>query len=238
MKKMKKRVIWPILMVFLLPLGCFADIHPTAVYTDKTGAEVTQDANFTEEAPLHVTFYANAESLDAKASLEWHFHHVGRNGETNITRYEENTSYDFAESGDTEVTLCVVLDGEVEQSATIVVTIAESHLEMPNAFSPNGDNINDKYGAKGVNGDNPTTHWKSIVDFHAYIFNRWGQKLYEWHDVAGSWDGTFNGKPCKDGVYFVVVKARGADGIEYDIRRDINLIRRHNDVTNETGGEE
>jgi len=35
----------------------------------------------------------------------------------------------------------------------------------------------------------------------------------------------------KDGVYFVLVNARGADGKEYNIRRDVNLIRRHNDDT-------
>jgi gliding motility-associated-like protein len=106
---------------------------------------------------------------------------------------------------------------------------------MPNAFSPNDDGNNDKYGAKGVNDENATGRWKSIIDFHAYIFNRWGQKLYEWHDVNGYWDGTFNGSPVKDGVYFVVVKAKGADGMEYNIRKDVNVIRNFNPETN--GGE-
>ena len=36
---------------------------------------------------------------------------------------------------------------------------------------------------------------------------------------------SYNGKPVKDGVYFVLVKAKGADGIEYNIRRDVNLLR-------------
>ena len=39
------------------------------------------------------------------------------------------------------------------------------------------------------------------------------------------WDGTYKGSPVKDGVYYVVVQARGADGINYDIRRDVNLLR-------------
>ena len=98
----------------------------------------------------------------------------------------------------------------------IKVTVSESKLEMPNAFSPNGDQHNDTYKAKS---------YQSLVEFHAYIFNRWGQKLYEWTDPAGEWDGTYNGKPVKDGVYFVLVKAKGADGIEYNIRRDVNLLR-------------
>ena len=49
--------------------------------------------------------------------------------------------------------------------------------------------------------------------------------MYEWTDPAGEWDGTFNGKPVKEGVYFVLVKAKGADGVEYNIRRDVNLLR-------------
>ena len=59
----------------------------------------------------------------------------------------------------------------------------------------------------------------------AYIFNRWGQKLYEWNDPAGGWDGTYKGKPVKDGVYFCLVKAKGADGKTYNIKKDVNLLR-------------
>ena len=88
---------------------------------------------------------------------------------------------------------------------------------MPNAFSPNGDGINDVYKAK--------KGWQSITEFHAYIFNRWGQKLYEWSDPDGGWDGTYKGKEVKQGVYFCLVKAKGADGRNYNIKTDVNLLR-------------
>lgn len=90
---------------------------------------------------------------------------------------------------------------------------------MPNAFSPNGDGINDIYQAK--------QNYKSIIEFHAYIFNRWGQKLYEWDSPAKGqgWDGTYRGKPVKDGVYYVLVKAKGADGTVFNIRKDVNILR-------------
>ena len=43
----------------------------------------------------------------------------------------------------------------------------------------------------------------------------------------------------KDGVYFVLVKALGADGVEYNIRRDVNLIRKYNlETGSSTGGDE
>ena len=88
---------------------------------------------------------------------------------------------------------------------------------MPNAFSPNGDGVNDIYRAK--------TEYKSIIQFHAYIFNRWGQKLFEWTDPAEGWDGTYKGHAVKDGVYYCLVKAKGADGRVFNIRTDVNLIR-------------
>jgi gliding motility-associated-like protein len=138
--------------------------------------------------------------------------------------------FDFTQSGKTVVTVYERLDDELVDSASITVTISDSHLEMPNAFSPNGDGTNDYYQAK--------SNYKSIVEFHAYIFNRWGQKLYEWTDCTDEkkgWDGTFHGSPCKDGVYYVLVKARGADGRVYEIKRDVNLMRKFNEVTNGGG---
>ena len=91
-----------------------------------------------------------------------------------------------------------------------------SKLTFPNAFSPNNDGINDIYKAK---------EHQNIAEFHAYIFNRWGQKLYEWTDPDGGWDGTHNGNDVSDGVYFVLVKAKGTDSHYYNIRKDVNLLR-------------
>jgi gliding motility-associated-like protein len=117
------------------------------------------------------------------------------------------------------VTLIVKLnsDGNQLEPYTIKVTISESKLTFPNAFSPNGDDKNPTFKPKEC---------QSIVEFHAYIFNRWGQKLYEWTDPnADGWDGTYNGKDVREGTYFILVKAKGADGREYNIRKDVNLLR-------------
>ena len=92
-----------------------------------------------------------------------------------------------------------------------------SSLLMPNAFSPNGDGINDIY--------KPKSGYQNITEFHAYIFNRWGQKLFEWTDPATGWDCTYKGSPVKNGVYFCLVKAKGADGKIYNFKKDVNLLR-------------
>ncbi|MBQ9677973.1 MAG: gliding motility-associated C-terminal domain-containing protein [Prevotella sp.] len=113
-------------------------------------------------------------------------------------------------------------DDDETEEAVDSTTIQKSILLMPNAFSPNGDGVNDIYRPK---------QYQNIVEFKAMIFNRWGQCLYSWTDIEGSWDGTYKGKPVKDGVYFVRVKAKGGDGQEFDIKKDVNLLRKFNEVT-------
>lgn len=120
-------------------------------------------------------------------------------------------------------------DDEEGEEQTDTTATQVSRLEMPNAFSPNDDGINDKYQAK--------SNYQNIVEFKAMIFNRWGQCLYtwtEWTDIENGWDGTYKGKPVKDGVYFVRVRAKGGDGKEFDIRKDVNLLRKYNEITNTT----
>ena len=107
----------------------------------------------------------------------------------------------------------------VASDSTVVLT---SRLIMPNAFSPNHDLINDFYKVKES---------QNIVEFRATIFNRWGQKLYEWTNIEGGWDGTYRGQDVKQGTYFVLVKARGADGQTYNIRKDVNLLRGYTEGT-------
>ena len=220
---MKISKILTLFATCLLATTAYADIELKATYTDKKGVEVVATENFSEEAPLYVQFTSDPSNLDPAATIEWHI--TNTSADINVTRYEENTTYTFTAAGKNQITLNVVLDGEIIETKSINITISDSHLEMPNAFSPNGDGINDYFQAK--------TNSKSIIEFHAYIFNRHGQKLYDWTDwqnERSGWDGTHHGHPVKDGVYFVYVKALGADGTEYNIRRDVNLLRNYNTV--------
>lgn len=198
----------------------YPSISPTATYTDDNGVETVTSTDFQGQAPLAVSFRANPQNVDGLSPVyEWHFRRLGEAKDL-MVRYEQDTEYTFTQAGQTNVTLVFRPEptDEAVDSFTIAVTVSESKLVMPNAFSPNNDGRNDKYDVK---------EYQSLVEFHAYIFNRWGQKLYEWTNPAkdNGWDGSYNGKPVKDGVYFVLVKARGADGIEYNIRKDVNLLR-------------
>lgn len=217
-------------------------VNALAYYIDEKG-DAQETTNIEDgHAPLDVTFRANPSEMEAYSpSYEWHFRRSPLTGEGTekelFVRYEEDTQYTFSESGNYHIVLKTRLeqDGAELDSMTITVTISESRLEMPNAFSPNDDSYNDKYGAKGVNDPESPEHWKNIVKFDAYIFNRWGQKLYEWHDPAGYWDGKYNGHYVRDGVYYVLVRAKGSDGKEYNIRKDINLLRGYTENGNSGG---
>lgn len=209
-------------------------INPTATYTTENGEEESED--YSGNAPLPGRFEANPENVgDYTASYEWRFTKEGET-EPYLIRYEQDTQYTFNDAGTHNIELyATFVNGNDTVAYTqeywaergpLRVTVSESRLEMPNAFSPNGDGINDVYKAK--------SDYQSIVEFHAAIYNRWGKKLYEWDDPAGGWDGKSGGKDVAQGVYFVLVKARGADGKEYNIKRDVNLLRGYTEESSGT----
>ena len=199
-------------------------VDATAYYTNDDGDEMESKNINDAQAPLTVVFRANPSDMDDYSpSYEWHFMKTGTKDGTRelFVRYEEDTEYTFMESGTYTVTLKTTLnkgtDSDNLPDASITIEIVESKLVFPNAFSPNGDGINDIYRAD--------PDYKSIVSFKAIILNRWGQKLYEWNDPAGGWDGKYHGSDVADGVYYVLVDAMGADGKEYKIKKDVNLLR-------------
>ncbi len=211
---------------------------PDAVIIDKNDEEtlLAEGESFTGEAPLKALFSANAEDYDDYTCVcEWSF---TRENEQDpfLTRFDEEVEYNFSEAGTFMVKLYVTYSPKNNENPENVleyeyepfrITISESSLKVPNAFSPNDDGINDYFNVFEV---------KSIISFSAAIYNRWGQQLYKWGidkmecENCG-WDGTYKGTPVKEGVYFVVVQAVGADGIKYDIRSAVNLLRGYTEET-------
>ncbi len=116
--------------------------------------------------------------------------------------------------------------GDEETADTTGVVV--SHIEIPNGISPNGDGRNDVLRVKA-------DKTKGIVEFRAIVYNRWGQKIYEWNDINEGWDGTYNGKLVKQGTYFVLVKAKGSDGQTHTIRRDVNVLTGYLNDEQQTG---
>ena len=59
------------------------------------------------------------------------------------------------------------------------------------------------------------------------VVGSWAQSLQNGRIIwlAEGWDGKYRGKYVPAGVYFYVIKARGADGVEYERAGDINIIK-------------
>ena len=70
---------------------------------------------------------------------------------------------------------------------------------IPDAFTPNGDGINDTFGVKG----------EGIQNFTLRIFNRWGEVVFESYNPKQQWDGTYAGKPVKGDMYVYQLVASG-----------------------------
>ena len=72
-------------------------------------------------------------------------------------------------------------------------------IHIPNAFSPNGDGIHDRWEIKYLN-----TYPGATVE----VFNRYGQLVYKSNGYSQSWDGTFNGNPLPVGTYYYIINPR------------------------------
>lgn len=219
----------PILCLLAVLDTAAQSASPSAEFFDANGEAVT-DPSAPQDAPLVAKFYANPqpEGLNGySARWEWKIWNAADPSEILVHRFEQDLQYTFMKSGQFMVQLYATFTRgndsftwpEEGEENPIVVNINASLLEMPNAFSPNGDGFNDIYNAK--------SGYQSIVSFQATVFNRWGQRIYSWNNpdrkVAG-WDGTWHGKTVNDGVYYVVVNAVGADGRKYSIRKDVNVL--------------
>ncbi|GEO09455.1 gliding motility-associated C-terminal domain-containing protein [Segetibacter aerophilus] len=67
---------------------------------------------------------------------------------------------------------------------------------VPNAFSPNGDGVNDTWNIKAL---------ASYDSYELSVFNRYGQKVLSTKNYSTPWDGTFNGKPLPVGTYYYLL---------------------------------
>ncbi len=216
----------------------YPSVDPKASYITVDGEEI-EDASESQNAPLVAHFTANPSDVgEWSARYEWKIFRPGEENTPLVHRFEENLEYTFAESGTFHIQLYAtfILGNDTipypqeGESNPFVVNISESKLIFPNAFSPNEvpDDFNDTLKPK---------EYQSIVDFKAAVFSRWGQRIYSWDNVEGEWDGRWNGHLVKDGVYFLVVHAKGADGKKYNIRKTITVITGYN-KDSQGGGDE
>jgi gliding motility-associated-like protein len=101
---------------------------------------------------------------------------------------------------------------------TAYVTInvkGEPPLYIPNAFTPNGNETNDKWYVFS----------SGIKDIKIMIFNRWGEKIYESYNQFEGWDGKYKGQLQTPGVYIYEVQIVYLDGVQITRNGSLTIIR-------------
>jgi len=123
----------------------------------------------------------------------------------------------------TVYTLVITDESGCKASSKVTVYVAGKHvLYVPNAFTPNGDNTNDKFNG----------YTKGYKSFSLTIFNRWGEKVYV-TNLAGDnndenkygWDGVYKGELQPPGVYVFSVEVEYLDGFKSRQKGSVTLIR-------------
>lgn len=173
------------------------------------------EANLGGSAPVDIHFRASV--TDAAIFREWQMS-KDQTFEVIDDRIQQlDFDHTFRENGNTYIRFVANnAAGTCEYvGETYEVFIGESDLLCPNAFSPNGDGVNDEWKVS----------YKSLVEFECHIFNRWGQEMMVLTNPAQGWDGKYHGKTVPTGVYYYVIKAKGADGRKYHRNGDINVIK-------------
>jgi gliding motility-associated-like protein len=105
-------------------------------------------------------------------------------------------------------------------TATDSVEVKEDcFMDIPNAFSPNGDGINDYFLPRPLLA-------RGLVSFTMTIYNRWGQVIFESGNTEGrGWDGKLNGLEQPEGVYVYLIEATFKDGQMEKHQGNVTLLR-------------
>jgi gliding motility-associated-like protein len=123
----------------------------------------------------------------------------------------------------TEYTLTLI--DSLGCSATDLIRIIVDRREavyIPNAFSPNGDGVND---ALTVFADNTVASVNRFL-----VFDRWGAPVFENYDfqpndLSQGWDGIHRSEPANVGVYVYLAEVLKVDGTTVLMKGDISLLR-------------
>ncbi len=155
-----------------------------------------------EEVTLTLTPY------DETWEVEW------STGDTDVGEItdspEEDTEY--------IVTITDANGCEIEVSLFLTVTLptcTEDDVYLPNAFSPNGDNVNDILLVRS----------KFIDEMELKIVNRWGQIVFQTTDPAEGWDGTYQGEELAPDAFAYWLRVTCINGTDYETQGNVSIIR-------------
>jgi len=109
-----------------------------------------------------------------------------------------------------------------EDSVRLTMSCDQSQVFIPNTFTPNGDGVNDRFFVSGKG--------LTLITL-LQVYNRWGELMYEVHNVQPNdpgygWDGTYKGLVLEPDVFVYIVHAKcELGGPDFKFKGDISLVR-------------
>jgi gliding motility-associated-like protein len=95
------------------------------------------------------------------------------------------------------------------------LSCSKENVFIPNAFTPNGDGINDVFIPRSL----------ILKSMRLGIYNKWGNKVFETDDLTKSWDGNYKGEPVEPGTYGYFFIGECSQGGKININGNITLLR-------------
>lgn len=160
-------------------------------------------------APVNVEF--NNNSLGDYTVSEWAMGSIAR-------LFDKNAVYQFQLPGEYRIALTVTneLSGCSHTDSTEIVTVTEADIRFPDAFTPNGDGMNDEFRPA----------YKSIKKYNLSIYNRWGRRVFSSSNPEKGWDGKNGNSEAAEGVYIYICEAEAYErGISFTRKGTVTLIR-------------
>ncbi|MBI2720655.1 MAG: gliding motility-associated C-terminal domain-containing protein [Bacteroidetes bacterium] len=198
-----------------------------AIYTDINGCSNSStysvvaypipsaDFNFAPQKPVEgedVQF--TNSSYGQGTSFYWYFSHL-----TNTVIAEHNPAMIYQTQGGYAVTLITVSDKGCRDTITKAVMVGEDYgLYVPNAFTPNGDGINDVFFPKGF----------GIVKYELNIFDRWGERLFTTNKFEEGWPGNYTGRTqdmVPNGVYVWQIRVLNVFGKSKELTGKVTVTK-------------
>ncbi len=147
-------------------------------------------------------------------SWNWYFMNTAQ-----YTSILQNPTFPYTEPGTYPVALVVKSDRGCSDTIVRPLVVGEDYgIYVPNAFTPNGDGVNDIFQPKGF----------GIVEYEINIFDRWGEKVYSTKKIEEGWDGKFQGRKgdiIEEGSYTWLINTKSVFGKSHELKGHVILMR-------------
>ncbi len=117
-----------------------------------------------------------------------------------------------------EFRVCLIartLEGCADSICKTVEADVHTAIDVPTAFTPNGDGSNDIFFVRGG----------AVETMNVKVYNRWGEMVFESNSLEQGWDGIYKGKPQEMDAYAYVLHATFIDGSATQKQGNVTLIR-------------